>query len=84
MLLPSELHLVRGLMITLLKSNMDKSLVTKNRGGGWKCIEQIPTPQTKDGCAPALTSTYEYASLVNMFDTGHYPRMGVIEIGDYE
>ena len=50
----------------------------------WICKKQIPTPQTKDGCAPALTATYEYASFANMFDTGHYPRCGVIEIGDYE
>lgn len=50
----------------------------------WKCEYIIPTPQTKDGCAPALTATYEYASFANMFDTGHFPRMGVIEIGYYE
>lgn len=50
----------------------------------WICEEQIPTPQTKDGCAPAITATYEYASFANMFYTWHYPRMGVIEIGHYE
>ena len=50
----------------------------------WRCRKKIPTPQTKDGFAPALTATYEYASFANMFDTGHYPRMGVIEIGEYE
>lgn len=64
---------------------MDKISEKKHEfRGGWKCIKQIPTPQTKDGCAPALTATYEYVSFANMFDTGHYPRMGVIEIGDYE
>lgn len=50
----------------------------------WICERQIPTPQTKDGCAPAITATYYLASLANMFDVGHYPRMGVIEIGHYE
>ena len=50
----------------------------------WICEKQVPTPQTKDGCAPALTATYDYASIANMFDTSHYPRMGVIEIGRYE
>ena len=50
----------------------------------WVCEHQIPTPQTKDNCAPAITATYEYASFANMMDTAHYPRMGVIEIGHYE
>ena len=50
----------------------------------WICEQQIPTPLTGGGCAPAITATYEYASFANMFDTGHYPRMGVIEIGHYE
>lgn len=55
-----------------------------NTPPGWRAQRQIPTPQTKDGCAPAITATYEMASFANMFDTGHFPRMGVIEIGEYE
>lgn len=50
----------------------------------WICEEQIPIPVTKDGCAPAITATYEYASFANMISTKHYPRMGIIEIGEYE
>lgn len=49
----------------------------------WICERQIPTPQTKDGCAPAITATYEYASFANMVSTAHFPRCGVIEIGVY-
>ncbi len=48
------------------------------------CEENIPIPQTKDKCAPAITATYEYASFANMVTTAHFPRMGVIEIGHYE
>lgn len=44
----------------------------------------MPIPLTADGCAPALTATYEYASFANMISTAHYPRMGVIEAGEYE
>lgn len=50
----------------------------------WICEEQIPIPVTKDGGAPAITATYEYASFANMISTKHYPRMGIIEIGEYE
>ncbi len=50
----------------------------------WICEEKIPIPQTKDGCAPAITATYEYASFANMVTTAHFPRMGVLEIGHYE
>lgn len=50
----------------------------------WRYEKRIPTPQTRDGCAPAITATYDYASVANMLDTRHFPRMGVIEIGDYE
>lgn len=57
--------------------------INQNRGG-WKCKKQIPTPQTTDRCAPAITATYNNATIANMMDTGHFPRMGVIEIGDYE
>ena len=50
----------------------------------WICEENIPIPQTKDKCAPAITATYEYASFANMVTTAHFPRMGVIEIGHYD
>ncbi len=50
----------------------------------WVCERKEPTPQTKDGCSPAITATYELVSLANMFSTAHFPRMGVIEIGHYE
>ena len=49
----------------------------------WICEEQIPTPQTKEGLAPCLTATYEHISFANL-RAGHFPRMGVIEIGHYE
>ena len=50
----------------------------------WICEEKLPTPKTKDGCCPAITATYEYASFANMVTVAHFPRMGVIEIGHYE
>ena len=50
----------------------------------WICEEQYTIPVTKDGCAPAITATYEYASFANMISTAHYPRMGVLESGYYE
>ena len=56
----------------------------KNHPPQWQCCKQIPIPLTTDGCAPAITATYEYASFANMISTAHYPRMGVIEVGDYE
>lgn len=50
----------------------------------WICDENIPTPQTTDGCAPAITATYGFASYANMVATAHFPRMGLIVIGHYE
>lgn len=50
----------------------------------WIYEERIPIPQTKDGCAPAITATYEYASFANMISTAHYPRIGILEAGYYE
>lgn len=79
--------------VGLSRRNTNKAVSPTSLGGvltqrqqslRWICQYQIPTPQTKDGCAPSLTATYEYASFANMFDTGYYPRMGVIEIGKYE
>lgn len=50
----------------------------------WICEEKIPTPTTKDGCAPVITAPYARVSFANMIETAHFPRMGVIEIGRYE
>lgn len=50
----------------------------------WIPTIRIPTPKTKDGVAPAITATYDFASFANMVSTAHYPRMGIIEIGYYE
>lgn len=49
----------------------------------WICEERKLTPQTKDGCCPAITATYAFVSYANIMTTAHFPRAAVVEIGRY-
>lgn len=37
-------------------------------------------PKTADGCSVAVTSSFSMTSVMNMLDTGHYPKGGVLII----
>lgn len=42
----------------------------------WKYMRRNVSPQTSDGCIPALTTRYEAMGVTSIIDTGHYPRGG--------
>lgn len=56
-------------------------------GGGYgttgmavmEIYEKNVSPQTSDGCVPALTTRYEAMGVTSIIDTGHYPMAAVIE-----
>lgn len=37
---------------------------------------KISIPKTADGCSVAVTSSFSMTSVMNMLDTGHYPKGG--------
>lgn len=41
---------------------------------------KISIPKTADGCSVAVTSSFSMTSVMNMLDTGHYPKGGVLII----
>ena len=41
---------------------------------------KISIPKTADGCSVAVTSSFSMTSIMNMLDTGHYPKGGVLII----
>lgn len=42
--------------------------------------QKISIPKTADGCSVAVTSSFSMTSVMNMLDTGHYPKGGVLII----
>lgn len=41
---------------------------------------KISIPKTADGCSVAVTSSFSMTSVMNMLDTGNYPKGGVLII----
>lgn len=41
---------------------------------------KISIPKTADGCCPAVTSSFSMVSVMNMINTAHFPRGGVLYI----
>ena len=44
---------------------------------------KISIPKTADGCSVAVTSSFSMTSVMNMLDTGHYPKGGVLSSRNY-
>ena len=38
--------------------------------------QKIAIPKTADGCSVAVTSSFSMTSVMNLLDTGHYPKGG--------
>lgn len=41
--------------------------------------QKIAIPKTADGCSVAVTSSFSMTSVMNLLDTGHYPKGGGID-----
>lgn len=42
--------------------------------------QKISIPKTTDGCCPAVTSSFSMVSVMNMINTAHFPKGGVLYI----
>lgn len=45
---------------------------------------KIAIPKTADGCSVAVTASFSMISIMNLIDTAHYPKGGVLIIKEYD